>query len=165
MSYTLDFSVALGSGSTGLTLKAQLVNSAGADVGSEVTTGFTEIGAGNYLWSGTIPDDHQGGVIFMDDDDTVLAFSDINPPPTSTAVDPAAIAAAVGEIVIDNSINLKQTLALIGAAVAGGLTITATGVAGQSTIKIKDMNGTTTRIQATVTNIGERLSVTLSPPN
>ena len=164
MSYTLDFSVALGSGSTGLSLKAQLVNSAGTNVGSEVTSGFTEIGAGNYLWSGTIPDDHQGGVIFMDqDDDSVLAFSDINPPSGGT-VDPEAIAEAVGEIVIESGISLKQAVAIIGAAVAGGLTITASGVAGQSIVEIKNLNGITTRVQATVNNIGERLSVTLSPP-
>jgi len=82
MAYTLDFSLALGGGQTGLTLAAQLVDTAGSDVGSEVTTGFTEIGEGFYLWNyAAIPDDHRGGVKFYQGGvpGTILAFASVNP--------------------------------------------------------------------------------------
>ncbi len=164
MAYTLDFSVVLGSSSTGLTLKAQLVDSAGSDVDGEVTTGFSEIGAGNYLWSGSIPDGHQGGVVFKNvSGGAVLAFSDINPP-QSVTIDPDSFATALSEVMIESGVNLPQAIAIIGAAVAGKLTIVPTGTPGQSTVTIKNMDGTTTRIVAIVNTVGERLTVTLTPP-
>jgi len=82
MAYTLDFSLALGSGKAGLTLVAQLVDSDGNNVGSAIMSGFTEIGNGNYLWHcETIPDGHRGGVKFYESGapGTVLAFAAINP--------------------------------------------------------------------------------------
>ncbi len=81
MAYTLDVNLVLGAVNTGLTLEAQLVNSAGAAVGSAVTTGFTEIGGGNYLWHYTAwPDGHRGGVIFQVSPGGALkAFCSINP--------------------------------------------------------------------------------------
>lgn len=82
MTYTLDFSLALGSSKTGLTMACQLVDTSGANVGSEVTTGFTEIGQGYYLWNyASIPDAHRGGVKFYEDGvaGTILAFAAINP--------------------------------------------------------------------------------------
>lgn len=79
MAYTLDISLALGSSQTGLTLSAQLVDTTGANVGSAVTTGFTEIGAGNYLWHYTaFPDGFRGGVKFSASS-TLKAFVAINP--------------------------------------------------------------------------------------
>jgi ubiquinone biosynthesis protein UbiJ len=66
MAYTLTIPIALGTSKTGLTLKAQLVDTAGEDVGSAVTTGFVEVGGGQYLWTGSIPDGHRGGVKFLD---------------------------------------------------------------------------------------------------
>jgi len=78
MAYTLDFSIALGGGNTGLTLTAVLVDTGGSTV-STISTGFTEIGAGNYLWHATaIPDGHRGGVIFKSGA-TIKAFTAINP--------------------------------------------------------------------------------------
>lgn len=80
MSYELDFS--LKGLSTGLTLNAQLVNTVGTNVGSAVTTGFTEIGDGFYLWhASAIPDDHRGGVKIYEQGvpGTILFFDDINP--------------------------------------------------------------------------------------
>lgn len=81
MVYTLDIPIALGSSQTGLTLEAQLVNTSGADVGSAVTTGFTEIGLGNYLWHyASFPDGHRGGVKFrLSGGGTLKAFTAINP--------------------------------------------------------------------------------------
>ena len=82
MAYTLDFSLSLGSSKTGLTMAAQLVDTSGSNVGSEVTSGFTEIGTGFYLWHyASIPDDHRGGVKFYEDGvaGTILGFAAINP--------------------------------------------------------------------------------------
>lgn len=79
MAYTLDISLALGSSQTGLTLSAQLVDTAGVNVGAAVTTGFVEVGAGNYLWHYTaFPDGHRGGVAFSAAE-TLKAFVAINP--------------------------------------------------------------------------------------
>ncbi len=81
MAYTLDINLNLGAANTGLTLEALLVNTAGASVGSAVTTGFTEIGGGNYLWHyAAWPDGHRGGVIFrLSPAGAVKAFVSINP--------------------------------------------------------------------------------------
>jgi len=82
MSYTLDFSLALGSAKAGLTLNAQLVDTAGANVGSAISTGFVDMGNGNYLWHyAAFPDGHRGGVKFYEQGvpSTILAFAAINP--------------------------------------------------------------------------------------
>jgi hypothetical protein len=80
--YTLDFSINLGASQTGLVLKAQLVNTVGVNVGSEITTTFTEIGIGQYLAHLTaIPDGHRGGVKFYEGSlpSGLKAFAAINP--------------------------------------------------------------------------------------
>jgi hypothetical protein len=83
MTYTLDFLLGLGTGKTGLTdLRAQLFDTEGSNVGSAVSTGFVEIGSGNYLWHyASIPDAHRGGVKFYSDatPTTILAANAINP--------------------------------------------------------------------------------------
>lgn len=84
MAYTLDTALVLGPAKTGLSdLRAQLVDTSGANVGSAVSTGFVEIGtSGNYLWHYTaFPDAHRGGVKFYSDaaPSTILAFVAINP--------------------------------------------------------------------------------------
>lgn len=80
--YTQDVAIILGASQTGLTLKAILVDSTGVAVGSEITTGFTEIGGGNYLAHLTaIPDGHRGGVKFYTGTlpTGLKAFAAINP--------------------------------------------------------------------------------------
>lgn len=82
MTYTLSFSLALGGSKAGLTMAAQLVNTSGGNVGSEVTSGFTEIGEGYYLWNyASIPDNHRGGVKLYENGipGTILAFAALNP--------------------------------------------------------------------------------------
>lgn len=82
MAYTLDFAIVLPSSQTGLTLEAQLVDTSGVNVGAAITTGFTEIGVGNYLWDGAsaIPDNHRGGVKFqLLSAGALKAFAPINP--------------------------------------------------------------------------------------
>lgn len=62
--YTLTVGINLGASQTGLTLKAQLFAD-GSPVGSEVTTGFTEDGSGDYSWKYTaFPDGFRGIVKF-----------------------------------------------------------------------------------------------------
>jgi hypothetical protein len=96
MAYTLDFSLALGTSKTGLTdLRAQFVDTAGASVGLAVSTGFVEIGQGNYLWHATaVPSGHQGGVKFYSaaDSATILAFSAINSSDSLTVTPTGGIA-------------------------------------------------------------------------
>lgn len=79
MSYTLSIPILLGSSQTGLTLKAQLVDTAGSNVGAAITTGFVEIAGGNYLLTASIPDGHRGGIKILKSDNTFMAFGAINP--------------------------------------------------------------------------------------
>lgn len=84
--YTLSFSISLGGRKTGLAgaLSAQL--HAGDDpggpflpVGDPVTTGFHELGGGNYCWIGTIPSRGFRGTVSFRAAGQVLAVADVNP--------------------------------------------------------------------------------------
>lgn len=91
MAYTLCFAITLGSRYAGITLNAQIVSTAGANTGSAITTGFTEIANGHYLLNlTTIPDDHRGGIKFYESGaaGTILAFASINPEEGEYGVDP-----------------------------------------------------------------------------
>ena len=80
--YTQNVNIGLGTSMIGLTLVAQLVTSAGVDTGNPITTGFSEIGAGNYLWTySRFSDEFRGGVKFYESgaSTTILAFTRINP--------------------------------------------------------------------------------------
>jgi hypothetical protein len=76
MSYEKPIPVILGSGDIGLALKAQRTDKlTGADVGSPITTGFVEIGGGNYQWSpAAVPTDFIGGIKIFDADNNLKAF-------------------------------------------------------------------------------------------
>lgn len=121
MAYTLDFAISLGSANTGLTLAAQLVNTSGTNTGNEVTTGFTEIGNGHYLWHyASIPAGHRGGAKFYEDGESdILAFSAINPEEAEDCAD-------IGSDVWTNPTrNLTQSGASVASVVAGdAVTIT-----------------------------------------
>lgn len=109
MAYVLDFSLALGTSKTGLTLAAQLVDTAGADVGAEVTSGFTEIGQGYYLWHyASIPDAHRGGVKFYESSvpGTILAFAAINPQEAERIdVASSSLATAAALATVDSNVD------------------------------------------------------------
>ncbi len=82
MAYTLDISLALGSSKAGITLNAQLVDSSLTLVGSGVSTGFSEVGNGYYLWHyEAFPDGFRGGVKFYEQGSpsSILAFVSVNP--------------------------------------------------------------------------------------
>lgn len=108
MSYILDFSLSIGT--TGLTdLRAQLIDTAGANIGSAISTGFAEIGSGCYLWHYTaFAEGFRGGVKFyrLAAPSTVLAFAAINPE-------------EVESVWAQSPRTLTQSAASIAAAVAG----------------------------------------------
>lgn len=82
MAYTIAISVSLGSSKAGLSLSSQLFDTNGTDVGDLVTTGFAEIGQGNYIWTyAQFPDGFRGGVKFYNSANpgVVLAATSINP--------------------------------------------------------------------------------------
>lgn len=65
MAYTLSINIVLADTDTGLTLSAQLVDTAGANVGSAVTSGFVEFASGQYGWTyASFPDSFRGFVKF-----------------------------------------------------------------------------------------------------
>lgn len=65
MSYTLRATLSFGTSKTGLSdLRAQLFDGDGANSGSPISTGFTEIGSGVYHWKATITSGFVGGAKF-----------------------------------------------------------------------------------------------------
>jgi hypothetical protein len=70
MAWTLTTTITLGPAYAGLSdLRAQLFDTAGANVGAAITTGFSAdlaTGRGQYVWSyASMPDGHRGGVRFF----------------------------------------------------------------------------------------------------
>lgn len=67
-STTQVFTISLGPNRTGLVaspgLVAQLRDQSGSAIGGPVTTGFGELGGGNYRWTATIPEGFRGTVDF-----------------------------------------------------------------------------------------------------
>lgn len=105
MAYTSSIGIALGSTRAGLTLRAQLIDPAGAAVGGPVTAGFVEVGGGYYLWTFAFTDGFRGGVKFSDAaDGSLQTFLAINPeelaparaaPPVQTVAGAQSVRAAV----------------------------------------------------------------------
>lgn len=66
MTQSISISIALGATHAGLAdLRAQLIDTAGVNVGAAVSTGFVVLGDasnGNYGWTGSVADDFQGFV-------------------------------------------------------------------------------------------------------
>lgn len=65
MSYPVEFAVTFHN-QPSLTLNAKLYNSAGAQTGSTITTGFVNLGNGVYSYLATIPDGHVGTLVVYD---------------------------------------------------------------------------------------------------
>ena len=77
--YKASIGVVLGVSKTGLSLSARLVGPSGTDIGSLITSGFVEIGLGNYMWTyEQFPENFRGGVKFFSNN-TLMAFLTINP--------------------------------------------------------------------------------------
>lgn len=81
MSYSLSVSLALGISKAGLSLRSQLIDTTGANSGSEINSGFIEIGNGYYMWTYDFPDSFQGGVKIYPNGQSanVLGFFTLNP--------------------------------------------------------------------------------------
>jgi len=82
-------------------LAAQIVDTAGANIGGEVTTGFAEIGAGAYLWTyAAMPDAQRGGVKFYQSGvpGTILAFAAVNPEEAENTDAKVSTKAAPGDL-------------------------------------------------------------------
>lgn len=152
MAFSLLTTIALGTGQTGLTLSAQLVDTNGANVGSAVTTGFTEIGNGNYIWSyDNYPDGFRGAVVFTSSGD-VMAVSDVNQPELS--------ATGIENIEIEDGVNLRQAIAIISAVLAGAVTGANSGTISFRAIGHSDL----IRLTAVVDGKGNRESIDLELP-
>lgn len=123
MAYTFTFGIVLAEDDTGLTLRGQLVDSAGADVGATFTAGFVEVGAGSYLLTTSIPDDHRGGVVVMDDSDgSELAFGCINPEQGEHVDVAVSTRAVAGDAMALTGAERTTLTAAIWAALTSGLT-------------------------------------------
>ena len=76
-------------------LRAQLINTSGATVGSAISAGFVEVGsAGNYIWTyASMPDGHTGIITFYSNaaPSNILGIATINP----AEVEPNAMADAL----------------------------------------------------------------------
>ena len=154
MAYTADFSLALGPANTGIAdLRAQLVDTAGVSVGGAVSTLFTEIGTGFYLWHYTaFPDGHRGGVKFYSNaaPATILAFTAINPEELENvnaklSTLSASAATAIDGTVVSGVYTYGDIMRLMAATQGGDVTGAETG-----TVSIGDISATKTAVIATI---------------
>jgi hypothetical protein len=167
MAYTSVFSLALGASFTGLTdLRAQLIDSGGANVGGAISTGFIEIGNGFYSWvNASIPDGHRGGVKFYSNasPSTFLAFGSINPEElenanvkSSTLATAATAAAAIGGRVLTGTKTYDDAQRLLLASQGAK-----TSGAGSAQFTIRDTEDTKDVVIAAIDADGNRTAVTL----
>jgi hypothetical protein len=81
MSYQLN--IALPFGETGLALHGKLYNAGGTQIGDTVTSGFVELGGGNYSYLADVPYGFYGAFVAYDQDDPSLnVIASINPQET-----------------------------------------------------------------------------------
>ena len=122
MAYTLDFGLALGSSKAGLAdLRAQIVDTAGSDVGAAASTGFVEIGQGYYLWHyAAFPDGQRGGVKFYSNaaPTVFLAFVALNPEEAENTDAKVTTRLASGTVAADVTAILADTGATLPASIA-----------------------------------------------
>lgn len=154
MPYALVTLVNLGSGSTGIDdLRAQLVDQAGADVGTPIDTGFVERRSGVYLWYyDAFPDGFRGGVEFYSaaDPAVILAATDINP----QVAEPAS--AFLDEPDAVDGSTPREFYRMVGSVLLGK-----SDGAGTHTERFWSMDGTKVRLTAQVDTNGNRTSITM----
>lgn len=113
MAYTLTFSLALGSSQTGLTLSAQLKDTTGANVGGAITTGFYEVGLGNYTWTyASIPDAHRGLVVFSAAG-VVKAIAAINPEEAENTDVKTSTRAVAGSVTVSSPVSAAGNITVV----------------------------------------------------
>ena len=81
MTYQLTLGVVLGAGKPNSTLFARVLDTAGSPVSPEISSGFVNIGAGNYTLTTNIPAAHRGSIKFYETGSATspLAIIAINP--------------------------------------------------------------------------------------
>ena len=167
MAYTADYSIALGPAFASIAdMRAQLVDTTGANSGGVIATTFINQGNGFYQWHYTaFPDGHRGGVKFYSaaTPGTILAFASINPEElentdvkTSTRGTDAGTVAALGARIVSGAYDYDDVMRLL-AGTQGGLTSGAlTG-----TFTIRDISDTKNLAIATVDANGNRTVIAL----
>lgn len=171
MTYALGFNIALGGSQTGITLNAQLRDETGSAEGSPVSTGFIEIGSGQYYWYyASMPDAFVGYVEFYEQGvpGTILASSAVNPQETELADVKTSTRLASNDSRLDNidmalanDADMTTVLAYLDLmeSVLWGVTTGGT----TDTITFKTPDGITTKIVVTVNPItGDRTAVVIS---
>lgn len=160
MSYSRNFAINLGI--AGLTLNGKYLDTAGAQSGSTITTGFVEIGNGLYSYVGTIADSFRGTLlVYKSTDATIFAAEQINPEgdaentdaktsavKTKTDFLPSVTAGAAGGLLIAGS-NAATTFATLTS--TGALTINGTALNAANLDTTVSSRGTSTLTQAQVT--------------
>lgn len=132
--YTVNRLLNLGATATGLTLSAQLYNTAGATVGGAVAAGFIEHGLGFYSWNyASVPDGFVGAIRFTSGGGVTLRQVDAIGP--KDAVDACLTAAEVSQ--------LRFRLAMDGAQVAPAVTTGTILAVKEKTDLIGSANGST----------------------
>lgn len=146
------FSISLGKGKISLTLEAQLADASGIDIGGVVTTGFVEIGNGNYIWNYDLDASFVGIVKFIDSsNDEVLAVTSVNPVELSST--------GIDNIFVEDDVNLRQAMCIISAVLGGVINV------GEGEVAIKAMtNIDITRVACNVNIAGERSNIVLNLP-
>lgn len=79
----LSILIKLGKTYTGLSLKAQLVDTSGSDRGASISSGFVELEDGEYLWTYGFDTTFQGAVKILKSDGTYLTSFGLNPDDSS----------------------------------------------------------------------------------
>ena len=160
MNYTVCYPISLGATKVGLTLNAQLVDGDGDDVGSSITTGFAEIGDGNYSLTTDLPDDNLGIIKIYESGTTrVLAIGDATDPRSVLDGIPAACADALLDRAdaIDSK-TVREALEIMAAILAGKVSGAGTG-----TETFKGLDGSTDRVRVVVNVSGNRSAVIYDP--
>lgn len=125
MSYAASITLPFGSSYPSLTLQAQIKDSAGTDVGAAITTGFVNLGNGDYYWRyAAFADGFDGIVVFTSTAGATPAVTmpaTVSPADALVPVDSATIAAILAAV--DTEIAaIKAKTDLI-----GSITVTAPG--------------------------------------
>ena len=129
--YNALVSISLGPENTGLTLSAVLTDALGNAQGGPITTGFAEIGQGNYLWSYLFPAQAQGVKIYSGE--TLLLVRSINPQDLGLIQGDAIQAIIQGTItgiltqVVDGTTTVAEILARINAYARGKILVSNQG--------------------------------------
>jgi hypothetical protein len=124
MSQSISIVIALGANHAGLSdLRAQLIDTSGANVGSAVSTGFVVLGDaanGNYGWTGNVADNFQGFVnVYSLADPTIAACVVVNQITTISDADMTTIAERAWDNAYAPVRTLTQSAAAVAATVAG----------------------------------------------